>query len=148
MQFIDLTLKEVTVPYYEVKGIPILITSIILFVAFILLMAFLPSPKVDATPPTWTHIFWSLFTFIFLLIIIFWALYLWLRSFWWRVIQKKLDQDQYVLVQEYGTIVKTEVIKKILQDFPDVEQQTDNVGLALILYKGKYLLYQKVWGIK
>ncbi len=148
MQFIDLTLKEVMVPYYEVKGIPMLITSIIVFIGLIAAMAFLPGPKVGPTPPTLIHIFWSLFTFIFLIAIIFWALYLWIRSFWWRKVQKNLDQEQYVLAKEYGLIAKSEATKKILQDFPDIEQQTENVGLVLILYKGKYLLYQKVWGIK
>lgn len=148
MHFLDLTLKEVVVPYYEVKGIPILITSIIVFIGLIAATAFLPEPKVGPTPPTLIHIFWSLFTFIFLLLIVFWALYLWVRSFWWQVVRKKLDQEQYILVKEYGNIAKTEVIKKILQDFPDIESQVENVGVALILFKGKYLLYQKVWGIK
>lgn len=148
MYFSNLILKEVVVPYYEVKGIPILITSIILFFGLIVATALIPGPKVGPTPPTLTHIFWSLFTFIFLLLIVFWALYLWVRSFWWRVVQKKLDQEQYILVKEYGNITKAEVIKKILQNFSDIEDQAEEGGLVLILYKGKYLLYQKFWGTK
>lgn len=149
MLFLDFTLKSVTIPYYEVKGIPILMTLVIILVALFALILFLPyEPKVDSTPPSWAHLFWSSITFLFLVIIVFWMLYLQLRKFWWWVIQKKLDQDQYILINEYNNIDKKEVIKKILQNFPDIENQPENVDLALMLYKNKYLLYQKFWGVK
>lgn len=148
MQFQELTLKSVQIPYYEVKLFPIQLTSLILISGLIVLMFFYPYESENLISPNWANIVWTIITVIFFLLIVFWALYLKLRQTWWRYVKRNLLKNDYIFENDYGIISQPELVKKILADYPSIETDPEKVGLVVILYKDKYIIYQKFWGIK
>ena len=149
MQFQEFTLKRVSIMYYEVKNIPIVFTSLIVVVGLIFLLALWPYEKSEnLVSPNWANIVWTIITFLFLLLIVFLALYFELRKRWWRYVKRNLSKNDYVFENDYGVISPQELAQKILDDYPSVETDPDTTGLVVILYKDRYIIYQKFWGIK
>lgn len=134
--------ERITIPYYEIKGLPLIFSFFILVVIlFILLSMASPYYKPKPEDLSLTRIatgFGSLIVFCLFIGMLF---YFPLRALMWKYIKNKMDKDKFYLKKRYDNYTATAVAQQIHILFPKPQKDS----LLLILYRNDFYLYEKVY---
>lgn len=134
--------EKVIIPYFEVKGWPLIFSFFILVIILFILLSmaspyYKPKPE-DLSLARIATGFGSLIVFCLLIGMLF---YFPLRALMWKYIKNKMNKDKFYLKKRYDNYTAAAVAQQIHILCPSPPKDS----LLLVLYRNDFYLYEKVY---
>jgi hypothetical protein len=143
MLYSQFNLGKIYIKFYDVKGIPMILSLLLVFIFYLLfLILSLPATSFSQSSAQQLTPSGYIIGLVTLLIVFFLAVcivYFPLRWFIWRLVQNEIEKDGYTLYRLIYNNGKKKVRTKLLSDFPNIE----NLDVILVLYRHTHFLYKK-----